>query len=40
MTDQAQAQWTADSILAFLHQHSAELRAMGVVKIGVVQIRQ
>jgi uncharacterized protein len=35
MTDQAQAQWTADSILAFLHQHSAELRAMGVVKIGL-----
>jgi predicted nucleotidyltransferase len=35
MTDQAQVQWTADSILDFLQKHSVELRAMGVVKIGL-----
>ena len=27
--------WTAESILAFLHDHAAELRAMGVQKIGL-----
>ncbi|MFQ3648207.1 MAG: nucleotidyltransferase family protein [Anaerolineae bacterium] len=27
--------WTADSILGFLKEHSAELRAMGVVRIGL-----
>lgn len=35
MTDQARIQWTADSILDFLREHSAELRAMGVQKIGL-----
>ncbi len=35
MTDQLQVQWTADSILDFLYQHRDELRAMGVVKIGL-----
>jgi hypothetical protein len=35
MTDQVRIQWTADSILDFLQEHSAELRAMGVVKIGL-----
>jgi predicted nucleotidyltransferase len=35
MTDQVQVQWTADSILDFLYQHRDELRAMGVVKIGL-----
>ena len=35
MADQIQLQWTADSILQFLSQHRTELRAMGVVKIGL-----
>jgi uncharacterized protein len=35
MTDQVQQAWTAESILAFLHQHQSELRAMGVRKIGL-----
>ncbi len=35
MTNPAQLEWTADSILEFLHQHRAELRAMGVQKIGL-----
>src|SRR5262245_18152649 len=35
MADPVQIQWTADSILDFLSQHRAELRAMGVVKIGL-----
>ncbi len=35
MGDQVQIQWTADSILQFLHQYRTELRAMGVVKIGL-----
>jgi len=35
MADQVQFQWTADTILQFLHQHRSELRAMGVVKIGL-----
>lgn len=35
MADQVQLQWTADSILQFLHQHRDELKAMGVVKIGL-----
>jgi predicted nucleotidyltransferase len=36
MVDQVQQlQWTADSILQFLYQHRIELRAMGVVKIGL-----
>jgi len=35
MTDQAQVQWTADSILDFLHTHAEKLKAMGVVKIGL-----
>lgn len=30
-----QAQWTADTILAFLESHTDELRAMGVVKLGL-----
>jgi predicted nucleotidyltransferase len=35
MTDQTRIQWTADSILDFLREHRDELRAMGVVKIGL-----
>jgi hypothetical protein len=35
MSDQVRIQWTADSILDFLSDHAAELRAMGVVKIGL-----
>lgn len=35
MTDPVRVQWTADSILEFLQEHRAELRAMGVVKIGL-----
>ncbi len=35
MTDQVQVQWTADAILDFLNTHAAELRAMGVVRIGL-----
>lgn len=35
MAEQVRMQWTADSILDFLQEHSAELRAMGVVKIGL-----
>jgi predicted nucleotidyltransferase len=35
MTDQTRIQWTADTILDFLREHRDELRAMGVVKIGL-----
>lgn len=35
MIDQVRVQWTADSILDFLQEHRAELRAMGVVRIGL-----
>jgi predicted nucleotidyltransferase len=35
MSEQLQLEWTADSILAFLHDHADELRAMGVMKIGL-----
>lgn len=35
MTEQTRIQWTADSILDFLRTHRDELRAMGVVKIGL-----
>lgn len=35
MTDQVQVRWTADNILDFLHDHADDLRAMGVVKIGL-----
>jgi len=35
MSEQVQVLWTADAILQFLHQHRVELRAMGVVKIGL-----
>lgn len=35
MTDSTVTQWDADRILAFLHDHADELRAMGVVKIGL-----
>jgi uncharacterized protein len=35
MVDQVQQQWTADSVLQFLHQHRFELQTMGVVKIGL-----
>lgn len=35
MSEQIQVQWTADTILDFLHDHAEELRAMGVMKIGL-----
>ena len=35
MSEQIQVIWTADTILDFLHDHADELRAMGVVKIGL-----
>lgn len=35
MSDQARAAWTADAILDFLNAHAAELRALGVVRIGL-----
>jgi uncharacterized protein len=35
MSEQLQTQWTADSILRFLEAHANELKAMGVVKIGL-----
>lgn len=35
MTEQTQTRWTAETILDFLHSHREELRAMGVVKIGL-----
>jgi predicted nucleotidyltransferase len=35
MTDQVRNRWTADSILGFLQSHRAELRALGVQKIGL-----
>jgi predicted nucleotidyltransferase len=35
MSEQIHVQWTADTILDFLHDHTDELCAMGLVKIGV-----
>jgi hypothetical protein len=35
MTENIQTRWTADSILDFLQSHAEELKAMGVVKIGL-----
>jgi uncharacterized protein len=35
MSEQIQVQWTADAILDFLHDHADDLRAMGIVKIGL-----
>ena len=35
MSDKVQKEWTADDILAFLQAHASELKAMGVVKIGL-----
>lgn len=35
MVDQTQTSWTAETILDFLREHADELRAMGVVRIGV-----
>lgn len=35
MVDQVRTQWTADAILAFLHDHADQLRVMGVLKIGL-----
>lgn len=35
MSEQLRLEWTADSILAFLHDHADELRSMGVMKIGL-----
>ena len=40
MTDQTQVQWTADTIVEFLHAHRDQLRAMGVQKIGLFCIGQ
>jgi predicted nucleotidyltransferase len=35
MVDQTQTSWTAETILDFLREHADELRAMGVVRIGL-----
>lgn len=35
MVEQTLTHWTAESILTFLRSHAAELRAMGVQKIGL-----
>lgn len=35
MVSKTHTHWTARSILAFLHSHAADLRAMGVRKIGL-----
>lgn len=35
MVDQVQQQWLAEDILDLLHQRRIELRALGVVKIGL-----
>jgi uncharacterized protein len=35
MNDNLQIHWTADSILDFLRNHSDDLKAMGVIKIGL-----
>ena len=35
MSEQINTQWTADTIQDFLRDHSEELKAMGVVKIGL-----
>jgi len=35
MVEQVRIQWTTDGILAFLRDHADELRAMGVIKIGL-----
>lgn len=35
MAEQTQTRWTADTILDFLRAHREELKAMGVVKIGL-----
>jgi len=35
MSEQTQMRWDAERILTFLQAHAAELRAMGVVKIGL-----
>ena len=35
MTEQTRTQWTADRILNFLRAHRDDLRALGVVKIGL-----
>ncbi len=35
MSELIQTRWTADSILDFLHDHTEELSAMGVEKIGL-----
>jgi hypothetical protein len=35
MAEALQTQWTARTILDTLHQHRSELRAMGVIKLGL-----
>jgi predicted nucleotidyltransferase len=35
MAEQTRLHWTADAILDFLYQHRDELRALGVLKIGL-----
>jgi len=35
VSEQIQSDWTADSILDFLQTHADDLKAMGVIKIGL-----
>lgn len=35
MSEQMQSRWTADSIIEFLQTHADDLKAMGVIKIGL-----
>jgi hypothetical protein len=35
MNNEVQTSWTADTILEFLQVHAGELKAMGVIKIGL-----